>query len=346
MSTSAEPLTGFRALYTDTEGIDCSAGIFALRESGIAVTVLETRDAEEILGQAQDVQALLVGYAPITREMIEQLPELRVIALLSMGFDNVDVEAAREHGIWVTNILGAATKEVATHALALTLFATRGMGVYSANAQAGRWNDRDTVVLPRLSTQTLGLVGFGRIGQHFARIARPIFGDILAFDPFLQGTQAGTALEQELGIQFASLERVQAGSDVLSLHMPLSDETAGFVDAEFLAGMRAGAYLVNVSRGALVDEDALIAAVNSGHLAGAALDVLVTEPADPKSAIMTHPRIFVTPHIGYLSGASEHDYVMMQANNVISFRETGAPNTPVLTLEQPRPFTSLHSSRI
>ena len=341
MSTSAEPLTGFRALYTDTEGIDCSAGIRLLTEAGIGVEVLETRDSAEIVKHAEGVQALLVGYAPITRQMIEQLPELRIIALLSMGFDNIDVEAAKEHGIWVTNILGAATEEVATHALALTLFATRGMGIYSTNAREGRWNARDAVVLPRLSTQTLGLVGFGRIGQQFARIAKPLFAEVLAYDPFLQGSEVGAALQAELGIRFVSLSEVQQQSDVLSLHMPLSDETAGLVNASFLAGMKRGAYLVNVSRGALIDEDALLDAVDTGHIAGAALDVLVTEPADPNSQIMRHPRIFVTPHIGYLSGASEHDYVMMQANNVLSFAHSGTVNTPVVHIDHPKTFTPI-----
>lgn len=336
MSTDSQSLAGLRALYTDTEGLDCSLGIQALEDAGISVTVLETRDSDVITEQARGVQALLVGYAPVTRHMIEQLPELRIIALLSMGFDNVDVEAAREHGIWVTNILGAATEEVATHALALTLFATRGLGIYSTNARDGRWNDRDTVVLPRLSTQTLGLVGFGRIGQHFARIARPLFSKIVAYDPFQQDSEAGKALELELGIRFVSLSQVQKEADVISLHMPLSEETTEIVNSEFLSGMKSGAYLVNVSRGALIDENALINSVNTGHIAGAALDVLVTEPADPSSAIMRNPRIFVTPHVGYLSGASEHDYVMMQAQNVLTYSQTGKPNTPVIFVDQPK----------
>jgi phosphoglycerate dehydrogenase-like enzyme len=337
ISSHSEPVR-LSALYTDTDGIDCSQGIDALRDHRINVRVLNTRDIEEILLHAKQTHALIVGYASVTRSMIEQLPELRIISLLSRGFDNVDLQAAREHGIWVTNITDSSTEEVATHALALCLHITRGLGVYAQNAKQGRWNDRDSVALPRLSTKTLGIIGYGRIGKRFAQMALPLFGEIIVHDPAVEKSQRRNSFINETSIRFTSLHEVKSNSDVISIHVPLSAATKEFVNEDFLSHMREGSYLINVSRGTLVNEPALLAAINSGKLAGAALDVLVTEPAGIDNPILQHTRILVTPHVAYLSESSEPDYVMMQANNVISYFENGEPITPLFTPEQPKPL--------
>ncbi|MGA7205485.1 MAG: C-terminal binding protein [Specibacter sp.] len=322
-----------RAAYTDMDDVDFTAGSQLLQDAGFQVDYLDTQDPERIVAEAHDVTALLVGYAGITAEMMDAMPSLRIIALLSMGFNNIDVDAARARGIWVTNIPGAATEEVATHALALALALTRGLPFYSASVQAGTWNTRDTIEPRRLSQARLGILGLGRIGTRFAEMASTVFGEIIGYDPALPDTPETRDRLKAAGIRRTTLEEVREQADVLSLHMPLTPETEQMIDAGFVAQMPQGSYLVNVSRGALVDSAAVRAAVDAGHLAGAGLDVLDQEPPAPEThPLLGHPRILVTPHMAYLSDFTEAEYVRQQAQNVAAWLRTGRPDAPVVEL--------------
>ncbi|HWT32126.1 MAG TPA: C-terminal binding protein [Microbacterium sp.] len=322
MSTDPRPL----AVFTDTDGIDPAPGIEILVAAGFRTVRLETRDPELIVEAAQDAEALLVGYAPITAEMIAWMPRLRIIALLSMGYDNVDVPAASEAGIWVSNILGAATDEVAAHALGLAL-AARSIDRAARVTRAGGWSHEHA---PKVTTEcTVGVLGLGRIGRRFAEFAAPLFAEVLGTDPMLPDDEQTRGMLADAGIRRVGLDELIAASDVLSLHVPLTDETAGLVDADFLAAMPAGAVLVNVSRGGLVDEDALLAALDSGHLAGAGLDVLAVEPAASGHPFRTHPRVVLTPHVAYVSSRTGREYATRQAQNVVAVFAHGAPHTPV-----------------
>jgi D-3-phosphoglycerate dehydrogenase len=314
------------AVYTDTDDIDPAPGIRILEEAGFRVVGLETRDADEIVAAAQDADALLVGYAAVTADMIARMPRLRIIALLSMGFDNIDVPAATDAGIWVANILGAATDEVAAHALGLAL-AARSVDRAARSTRAGGWRFEEA---PTVTTEsTLGVLGLGRIGRRFAEFARPMFGEVLGTDPALPDDAASRQMLSDAEIRRVELDELLAASDVLSLHVPLNDETSGMVDAAFLAAMRRGAVLVNVSRGGLIDEDALLAALDSGQLSAAGLDVLVTEPPEPDHPFRDHPCVVLTPHIAYLSTRTSRTYATMQAENVVALFTDGAPVTPV-----------------
>ena len=325
---SAEPERRPLAVYTDTDGIDAAIGLEMLESAGFDVVRLETRDADEIVEAAREAEALLVGYASLTREMIERMPRLRIAALLSMGVDNVDVDAATEHGVWVTNILGAATEEVAAHALALALQAARAIDRAATATRAGEWRlEGAPPLLP--STSTLGVVGLGRIGRKLAQYARPLFREILGTDPMLPDTEETRAELAALGIRRVSLQELRASSDVLSLHLPLTPDTEGMVDAAFLESMPQGSILVNVSRGGLVDETALVDALDRGHLSGAALDVCAGEPPALDHPFRRHQRVVLTPHIAYLSDRTDREYISRQAANVIALAERGRPETPV-----------------
>ena len=317
------------AVYTDVEDTDPALGIRLLEEHGFEVRVLGTRDADQIVAGAQDAVALLPGYASVTREMIEALPNLRLVSLMSMGFDYVDVEAATEHDVWVTNVPGAATEEVATHALAILLSSVRQLPFYTASANPEDWNDRAATPPPRLSETTLGVVGLGRIGQELIRQAGALFGSVVGYDPMLPDTPEVRARLDALGVTRTTLDEVRRTSNVLSLHLPLTDETSHLVDAEFLAAMPRVATLVNVSRGGLIDDDALVAALDSGHLAGAALDVLDQEPPAPGHPLLGRDDIVLTPHIAYFSARTEIEYVRIQAQNAVSLVESGVPDSPV-----------------
>lgn len=317
------------AVYTDVDDTDPAPGIALLEANGFEVRVLGTRDPDAIVAGARDADALLPGYASITREMIEALPQLRVIALMSMGFDYVDVDAATEHGVWVTNVPGAATEEVATHALALLLASARQLRFYTASAMPERWNDRAVPAPPRLSELTLGIVGLGRIGREFARVAGPLFGRVLGYDPMLPDTASIAADLGALGIERASLDEVRRRSHALSLHVPLTPETERMVDAAFLDDMPAGSLLLNVSRGGLIDNAALVAALDSGRLSGAALDVLDEEPPSPQHPLVGRDDVVLTPHIAYFSRRTEIEYVRIQAQNAVTALATGRPDSPV-----------------
>lgn len=317
------------AVYTDVDDTDPTPGIRLLEEHGFEVRVLGTRDPERIIAEAQDATVLLPGYAAISREVIDALPRLRLISLMSMGFDYVDIDAATERGIWVTNVPGAATEEVATHALAILLSAVRQLGFYRASATPERWNDRAAEAPPRLSETTLGIIGLGRIGREFVRLAGPLFGSIIGYDPMLPDTPEVRAELERLGVRRAELDEVRGAADVLSLHLPLTPETERMVDAEFLAAMPAGSVLVNVSRGALVDHAALAASLDAGHLSSAALDVLEQEPPAADHPMLGRDDVVLTPHIAYFSARTEIEYVRIQAQNAVALHETGAPESPV-----------------
>ena len=325
MSAAQAPL----AVYTDTDDTDVTAGVALLEAAGYEVRILETRDAAEIIAGARDAEVLLLGYAPIPREVIEALPNLRLIALMSMGFDFVDLEAASERGVYVTNVPGAATEEVATHALATMLYAVRQLDFYLASATPERWNERAETAPHRLSETTLGIVGLGKIGQELARLAGPLFGRIVGYDPLLPDTEEIRDRLAALGVERTSLEEVRRAANVLSLHLPLTPETEHMVDAEFIAEMPAGAFVVNVSRGALIDDAALAAALDAGHLAGAALDVLAVEPPPADHPLLGRSDVVLTPHIAYFSRRTETEYVRIQAQNAVTMRETGTPDSPV-----------------
>lgn len=324
-----------RAVYTDLDGTDFSAGRELLSSAGFEVSYLDSLDAETIVGGAAGASALLVGYAEITRSMIERMPSVKIIALMSMGFDNVDVDAATEHGIWVTTIVGAATEEVATHALAMALHLARGITFSQQAVVFGRWNDRDALVQPRLSECTLGLMGLGRIGMKFAELARPLFGEIIGYDPFIPDTDETRARFAAAGVRRVDAATVRSSSHFLSLHLPLTADTAAMVDAAFLGSMKPLSYLINVSRGGLVDSSALCEVLDSGHLAGAGLDVLDAEPPSSEHPLLGHPRALITPHIAYFSGRSEAEYVRLQAQNVVSWAQRGTPDTPLVPLAAP-----------
>lgn len=327
--TGAEHNSRPIAVYTDIEDTDISTGVALLEAAGFEVRILGTMDSERIIEGAKGATALLVGYAEIDAAILEQLPSVRIVSLMSMGVNNVDITAAEQLGKWVTNVPGVATEEVAVHALALALGAVRGVKEYAEAAGSGHWNSRSAVVQPRVSELTLGLVGLGKIGAQLAAYARPLFSRVLAYDPFLAEQAHPRAALHEDGIALVDLEQVRRESHVLSLHTPLTPTTVGMVDAGFIAEMPRGSYLINVSRGQLLDSQAVRDAIESGHLAGAGVDVLEEEPPAQGHPLLGHPRITVTPHIAYFSAFTAAEYVRVQAQNPVSLRAAGKPDTPV-----------------
>ncbi|MCD2098467.1 C-terminal binding protein [Rhodococcus rhodochrous] len=308
------------AVYTDLDDLDPTEGIALLEAEGFEVRVLETRDPDTIAAAAADASALLVGYAPVDAALLDRLPQVGIVSMLSRGYDSVDVAAATVRDVWVATVGDVATTEVATHTWALTLAAVRRLDFFALGRRRG-WLDRPQYPPRSLAETTLGLVGLGRIGSEVAALASGSVGTILGYD------RAGRALPS--GVTPASLAEVVAGSDVVSIHLPLDDSTEKLFDADLLATMRPGAWLINVSRGGIVDSGALADALDAGHLAGAALDVLDVEPPVPGDRLAEHPNVLLTPHVAYLSGRTAREYIRMQAANVVEWYRTGAPSHSV-----------------
>jgi phosphoglycerate dehydrogenase-like enzyme len=318
-------------LYLDMADLDVEPGRTLLRQHGVEVlSVADDPDVDSL----SRVVALLTGYDPVDDGWLDRLPALRMVATHSAGFDMVDLHAARRRGLWVANIPGAATDEVAVHALAMVLSLIRRLPAFDRDVRAGRWLvvDRE---LPRLPADLVcGVVGMGRIGRRFAELALPLFGKVVSYDPLVPESA------WPAGIERVGLDELWSFSDCVSLHLPVTEATTHVVDADALALLPPGAVVVNVSRGELIDEPALLAALRSGRLRGAACDVLAHEPPDPADPLLAEDRLLLSPHVAYLSPGTLRRYAEVPARNVIALLTSGAPLNPVLT---PTTFTRKRS---
>ncbi len=295
-----------------------------LEEAGLELLEAQCRSEEDVIGAGQGVSALLTQYARITARVMDELLELRLVVRYGVGYDIVDIEAARERGVWVANVPDYGTEEVAVHALSLALSLLRHLPLYDGDVKAGRWHSASTGPLHRLKNSTLGVVGLGRIGGTFARRASPWFGRTLGCDPYLEEDAWPE------GVEPASLEEVFSESLVVSLHPPLTDETDKFIGRGLLERMPEGSYLVNTARGGLVVMEDLLWALEDGPLAGAGLDVLPLEPPPQDHALLSNPNVMLTPHAAFYSLEAEEEVRRKAAQNVVAWAREGRPLYPVV----------------
>ncbi|WP_432563586.1 C-terminal binding protein [Kineococcus sp. SYSU DK003] len=255
---------------------------------------------DELIETCRDAAGLLVLREPLTARVLDALEGCRVIARFGIGLDSIDVPAATARGIRVTHVPAANGVEVASHAVAMVMALTRRLPGYHAEVAGGGWDfEGPGLGVRRTTEQTAGLLGFGRIGRRVAAALAAIGFTVQAHDPNLPDE----ALRAQ-GIRPVGLEELLAGSDVLSVHVPLTEATRDLLDAAALARLRPGAVLVNVSRGGIVDEAALAEAVRTGHLGGAGLDTFAVEPLPADSPLRGVPGILLSPHAAHYSADS------------------------------------------
>jgi D-3-phosphoglycerate dehydrogenase / 2-oxoglutarate reductase len=267
-----------------------------LTDIGAELVVLDDPSVESIRTHARDAVALLNTYSPIDRTTLEHLEKCKVIARYGIGVDNIDLEAARERDIVVTNVPDYCVDEVADHTMSLLLAVARKIVIGHAHTMGGGWGIDPLRPIHRLRGQTLGLIGFGNIARAVAARARSFGLIVQTYDPYVDGE-----VVQEAGVERAStLEELLESSDFVSVHVPLLDETRGLIGAETLERMRPGAVLLNTSRGPVVDVDEALGALRSGRLGGAGLDVFPTEPPDHGS-FQGIDSLVVTPHAAFYS---------------------------------------------
>jgi D-3-phosphoglycerate dehydrogenase / 2-oxoglutarate reductase len=252
--------------------------------------------AEDILAVAHDADAILVTYAKLPGELLRQLTRCKAIGRFGLGVDNIDLPAAKALGIAVNYVPDYCLREVSDHAMALLLALTRKITFANKLVQSGRWEVPPIVPLHRLEGQVLGLIGFGNIPRALAPKARSFGLKVLAHDPYVAKETLSGA-----GVEGVSFDDLLARSDFISVHAPLLAATRGLMNATAFGKMKKGAFLINTARGPLVDEAALVAALDSGHLGGAALDVVASEPLPTDSQLLGRDNVILTPHTAFYS---------------------------------------------
>jgi len=281
----------FRVVVTDHVS---ESGLAPLLEDGrFQVTRVDDSATDAFQAALAEADGLVVRSATrVTRELLAKGPRLKVVGRAGVGVDNIDLPAATERGIAVLNSPAGNTVAAAELTMALILSVVRRVAEADRSMRAGKW-ERSRLRGLQLKDRTLGLVGAGRIGSEVASRCRAFGMKILACDPYLTAERAN-----DIGLALTGLDEVLTRGDIISLHVPLTDETFHLIDEGALSRMKPGAFVVNVSRGGVIDEEALGRALIGGRLAGAALDVFEFEPLPPNSPLLNLPNVVLTPHLG------------------------------------------------
>ena len=282
-------------------------------------TIHDRTAPADVAARVGNADAVMLNKAVLDARTIAQAPNLKYVGILATGYNTIDLAAAKQRGLVVANVPGYSTASVAQHAFALLLELTNKIGAHSADVRAGGWARNPDYCyrlgrLTELAGLTLGIVGFGQIGQATARIGQALGMRVLA-------NRRDVSAPPPAGVEYADLDRIFAESDVVSLHCPLTPATAGLVDARRLAQMKPTAFLINSSRGPLVVEADLAAALRDNRIAGAAVDVLSTEPPAPDNPLLSAPRCLVTPHVAWATDAARRRLIQIAADNLRAYLE-------------------------
>jgi D-3-phosphoglycerate dehydrogenase len=290
---------------------------------GAELRMADTPTPDGIVAAASSSDALLVTYAKITADMIRNMPKCRVISRFGIGVDNVDIPAATAANIVVTKVPDYCIDEVSDHAMALLLSVVRKIPSSSARTHSGRWEMKAVVPIHRLRGSVLGLAGFGRIPQLVVPKAQAFGMKVVAYDPFVPADVFTRA-----GVDQVDLATLLSTSDYISVHTPLTSETQSLFNRDTFGQMKRGAYIVNTARGPIIDETALAEALDSGQIAGAALDVMTQEPP-PSSPLFGRDNVIITPHTSFYSEESLVELQVKAAQEVVAVLSGRSPRNPV-----------------
>src|SRR5437899_448062 len=315
------------------------------QQPGLKLTVLEKRKPEaELLPLVADAHALVVRYGTrICRLVIEAAPQLKVVGRAGVGIDNIDVEAATQHGVVVMNTPSGNTISTAELTCSMLMALARNIAQAHASLKAGASN-RKALQGGEVYNKTLGILGMGRIGSEVARRATAFGMRVLAYDPYLALSRA-KALQVEL---VEHLEEIYARADFITVHLPMSDETKGLINAAAFAKMKTGVRVINCARGGIINEADLYQAIQSGKVAGAALDVYETEPPPQDFPLRSLPQVIMTPHLGASTEEAQENVGIEVAEAITDYLLNGAvrnavnlPNLDAKTYAIVKPFLTL-----
>jgi D-3-phosphoglycerate dehydrogenase len=304
----------------DHEGTEIERGV--AEAAGHDLVVASARTEDEVIAAATSAAAIVVQYAPITRRVLESLPELKAIGRYGVGYDTVDVEAATEHGVALCTVPDYGTEDVSDHALALALSLARGVVRLDAALRRGEHDLAPAKPLHRFSGRVFGVLGLGAIGAATARKAAGLGFSVIGHDPALQ---PGTTTPA--GVPTRTFDELIAEADILSLHVPLNAHTHHLIDTAVLAAMKPTAFLINTCRGAVVDTAAVVQALQRGTIAGAGLDVFEQEPLPADHPLLALPNAVLTPHAAWYSEESYAELKRRVVENVVAVIDGRPPRS-------------------
>jgi D-3-phosphoglycerate dehydrogenase len=304
----------FKVVVTDHEYESLENERRELEKVGAELVPAQLRYAspEEIIEVCKDADGLIVQYAKITREVIEGLEKCKVIARYGIGVDNVDVKAATEKGIFVVNVPDYCVEEVSDHTVALLLASVRKLLLYDKAVKSGTWDYKIGKPLFRIQGKTLGLIGFGKLARRVAEKMKPFGVNIITYDPYIN-----PELAKKYGAKLVnSLEELLKNSDFISIHVPLTDETYHLLSDKEFELMKDNVIIVNTARGPIIDEKALVKALEQGKVMYAGLDVTEVEPIPKDSPLLEFDNVIITPHVAWYSEESQKELQTKAARGV------------------------------
>ncbi len=311
----------FKIIFTDYVYPDINSEKKVLGKINCKIEVLQTKSVDELKKKCIDADALIVQYAPITKEVIDKLPSCKVISRYGIGTDNIDIELATKKGIIVCNAPDFCLEEVAEHTLALIMSLNRKIINSFKSVKEGLWHFLDTKVPPLvLKESVLGIIGFGKIPQNLYSKVCNLFKEILVYDPYVDHK-----IIKKYDLDMVNFNKILELSDFLSIHCPLNKETYHMFGQGEFNHMKSKAYIINTSRGPIIDSEALYQALVNNSIAGAGLDTVEGEPLDKDDRLLKLDNVIVTPHIAFYSKSSLAKLQYTTALNVLKVLEGKKP---------------------
>ena len=301
-----------KVVVTDFEYKSLEPEQEVLNKIGVKLTTAQCRTEEEVIEIARDADAIINQYAPITERVIENLEKCKVIARYGVGVNTIDVNAATERGIIVSNVTDYCIDEVSDHAFALLMSAARKVVQLNTAVKNGVWNFNEGVPIFRLRNRVLGLVGFGQIPQSLAKKAQAFGMQVIAYDPFIS-----IEVAENFNAKLVSLDQLCREADFVSIHAPLNEHTKGLISTCELEAMKKETFIINTARGPVIDEAALINALQKGEIAGAALDVVDNEPIEKGNPLLNMDNVILNPHVAWYSEEAQDELKRKTAQNVV-----------------------------
>lgn len=289
---------------------DLSLEIDLIEAAGFAVRTGHAETEDDVVEIANGADGILDQYAPITRSVLERLPACKVVSRYGIGVDTIDYQAASDFGVVVCNVPGYCVHEVSNHAVALMLCMCRRVLAGNAQVKRGEWEFSELTPILAADRSIVGIVGLGNIGKSFAAKAKALGYRCIAYDPYIP-----ESVFTEHGVHRVDFADLLERADVVSLHLPHNDETHHLIDEAALGRMKQSAFLINTSRGRIVDQAALCRALKQNEIAGAGVDVLEDEPPDAHDELLSLSNVVITPHIAYYS---EQAYIKMRSTTAQS----------------------------
>ena len=313
-----------RVLFTDYKFKDIEIESALFRDAGIELVTAQCKTEEEVIAASEGCQGLLIQYAPVGAKVFAARPDIAIASRIGVGYDVIDIDAAKAAGVWVANSPDYGVGEVATHALAMVLTLIRHIAFYDRDIKSGNYHYTSAGRIRRASDMTLGILGLGRIGKRMAHVGRNCFRKVIACDPYIIDGDFPAYVER------VDLMHLFRDADAISIHVPLNDETRCMVNSSLLNIMKPTSVLVNTARGAVVNIDDLVLALGANRLDGVGLDVLPIEPPPMDHPLLKDPRVLLTPHAAFYSVESERELRRKAAQNLIDWRQRGRPTYVVV----------------